>query len=108
MLDELGVAAGHGVVLKAALAALCVAGAVALAGCGGTGGADTIVLYNGQHAQLTDALVAAFTLSLTHAGATLGVEPLTADTLRITAGVAAVGVAIAAAGRVVLSLPRRL
>jgi P-type Ca2+ transporter type 2C len=54
------------------------------------------------------ALVAAFILSLTQAGATLGVEPLTAGALRITAGVAAVGVAIAGAGRVALSLSRRL
>jgi P-type Ca2+ transporter type 2C len=54
------------------------------------------------------ALVAAFMLSLTQAGAALGVEPLTAGALRITAGVAAVGVAIAAAGRVALSLSRRL
>ncbi len=54
------------------------------------------------------ALVAAFMLSLTQAGATLGVEPLTAGALRITVGVAAVGVAIAAAGRVALSLSRRL
>ena len=54
------------------------------------------------------ALVAAFMLSLTRAGAALGVEPLTASALRITAGVAAVGVAIAAAGRVALSLSRRL
>ena len=54
------------------------------------------------------ALFAAFMLSLTRAGATLGVEPLTAGALRITAGVAAVGVAIAAGGRVALSLSRRL
>ena len=54
------------------------------------------------------ALVAAFILSLTQAGAALGVEPLTAGALRITAGVAAVGVAVAAAGRVALSLSRRL
>ena len=54
------------------------------------------------------ALVAAFILSLTQAGATLGVEPLTASALRITAASAAVGVAIAAAGRVALSLSRRL
>jgi iron(III) transport system substrate-binding protein len=33
--------------------------ALALAGCGGRGG-PSIVLYNGQHPQLTDALVAAF------------------------------------------------
>jgi Ca2+-transporting ATPase len=54
------------------------------------------------------ALVAAFVLSLTQAGAALGVEPLTRDALRITAGVAAIGVAIAAAGRVALSLSQRL
>jgi Ca2+-transporting ATPase len=54
------------------------------------------------------ALIAAFILSLTQAGAALGVEPLTAGALRITAGVAAVGVTIAAAGRVALSLSRRL
>jgi Ca2+-transporting ATPase len=54
------------------------------------------------------ALAAAFLLSLTHAGSTLGVEPLTSAALRITAGVAAAGVAIAAAGRVALSLSRRL
>ncbi len=36
--------------------------AVGLAGCGGTGaGPDGIVLYNGQHPQLTQALVSAFT-----------------------------------------------
>jgi len=54
------------------------------------------------------ALVAAFILSLTRAGATLGVKPLTADAVRITVGVAAIGVTIAAAGRVALSLSRRL
>jgi hypothetical protein len=54
------------------------------------------------------ALVAAFILSLTQAEATLGVEPLSADAVRITVGVAAVGVAIAAAGRLALSLSRRL
>jgi P-type Ca2+ transporter type 2C len=54
------------------------------------------------------ALGAALTLSLTQAGATLGVKPLTASALAITAGVAAVGIAIAAAGRVALSLSRRL
>jgi hypothetical protein len=47
-------------------------------------------------------------LSLTSAGATLGVDPLTAAAARITVGVAAVGFAIAAAGRTVLSLSRRL
>ena len=54
------------------------------------------------------ALVAAFILSLTRAGAALGVEPLTAGALRITAGAALSGVAIAAAGRVALALSRRL
>ena len=54
------------------------------------------------------ALLAAFILSLTHAGATLGVQPLTAGALGITAGFASVGVAIAAGGRVALSLSRRL
>jgi P-type Ca2+ transporter type 2C len=54
------------------------------------------------------ALAAAFMLSLTQAGAALGVEPLTASALRVTAGVAAFGVAIAAAGRFALSLSRRL
>jgi iron(III) transport system substrate-binding protein len=46
-------------------AGLCVAiaiAAVALAGCGGSGGADaSLVLYSGEHPQLTDALVHAFT-----------------------------------------------
>ena len=42
------------------------------------------------------------------AGATLGVEPLTAGAARITVAVAAAGVAIAVAGRVALSLSRRL
>jgi hypothetical protein len=54
------------------------------------------------------ALTAAIILSLTHAGATLGDQPLTASALPITAGVTAVGVATAAAGRVALSLSRRL
>jgi hypothetical protein len=54
------------------------------------------------------ALVAAFMLSLTQAGAALGVEPLTAGALGITAAVAAAGVAIATAGRLALSLSRRL
>ena len=54
------------------------------------------------------ALAAAFTLSRTRAGAALGVEPLTAGALGITAGVAAGGVAIAAAGRIALSLSQRL
>jgi hypothetical protein len=47
-------------------------------------------------------------LSLTQAGVALGVEPLTAGALGITAAVAAVGVAIAVVGRVALSLSRRL
>jgi len=42
------------VVLAAASLAL-------MSGCGGGGGGASIVLYNGQHTQLTDALVAAFT-----------------------------------------------
>jgi Ca2+-transporting ATPase len=54
------------------------------------------------------ALAAAFMLSLTRAGAALGVEPLTAGAVGITAGIAAAGVAIGAAGRVALSLSRRL
>ena len=54
------------------------------------------------------ALIAAAILSLTQVGAALGVEPLTASALGITAAVAAVGVAIAAAGRAALSLSQRL
>ena len=54
------------------------------------------------------AVASAAVLSLTSAGATLGVDPLTAGATAITAAVAAVGVAIAAAGRVVLALSRRL
>ena len=54
------------------------------------------------------ALVVSVILSLTGAGAALGVKPLTADALGITAGIAAVGIAVAAAGRVALSLSRRL
>ena len=54
------------------------------------------------------ALVAAFLLSLTQAGAALGVEPLTLGALAITAGVATVGVVITAAGRVALPMSRRL
>ena len=54
------------------------------------------------------ALIAAFLLSLTQAGGTLGVSPLTPSGLGITLGFAAVGVAIAAIGRLVLSLSRRL
>jgi hypothetical protein len=47
-------------------------------------------------------------LSLTGAGATLGVDPLSAAAARITIGVTAAGVALAAAGRVALSLSQRL
>ncbi|HEX5194580.1 MAG TPA: cation-transporting P-type ATPase [Solirubrobacteraceae bacterium] len=54
------------------------------------------------------ALVAAFVLSLTQAGAALGAQPLTAAGVLITAAVAAVGVTVAVAGRVALSLSRRL
>ena len=54
------------------------------------------------------AVASAMVLSLTPAGATLGVDPLTAGATRITVGVAAIGLAIAAAGRVALSLSRRL
>jgi Ca2+-transporting ATPase len=54
------------------------------------------------------AVAAAVALSLTAAGATLGVDPLTASAARITLAVAAGGVAIAAAGRAGLSLSRRL
>jgi uncharacterized membrane protein len=54
------------------------------------------------------AVASAVVLSLTPAGATLGVDPLTAAAARITVGVAAVGVAIAVAGRLLLSLSRRL
>jgi P-type Ca2+ transporter type 2C len=54
------------------------------------------------------ALAAACLLSLTQVGATLGVKPLTASNVGITAGIAVIGVAIAAAGRSALSLSRRL
>jgi P-type Ca2+ transporter type 2C len=54
------------------------------------------------------AVVVAGVLSLTQAGVALGVEPLTASALGITAAIAAAGVAVAAIGRVVLSLSRRL
>ena len=54
------------------------------------------------------AVASAVVLSLTEAGATLGIEPLTAEATRITAAVAAAGVAIAAAGRAALALSRRL
>jgi hypothetical protein len=54
------------------------------------------------------AVASAVVLSLTSAGATLGVDPLTAGAARVTVAVAAAGVALAAAGRVALSLSRRL
>ncbi len=44
---------------RSSLAIAVVAGALALAACGG-GGGHTITLYNGQHPQLTAALVSAF------------------------------------------------
>jgi P-type Ca2+ transporter type 2C len=54
------------------------------------------------------AAASAVVLSSTAAGATLGVDPLNAAAARITIGVAAAGVALAVAGRVALSLSRRL
>jgi P-type Ca2+ transporter type 2C len=54
------------------------------------------------------AIASAAVLSLTGAGATLGVDPLTPAATAITIGVAALGVALAAAGRAALSLSRRL
>ena len=54
------------------------------------------------------AVASAAVLSLTPAGATLGIEPLTVGAVGITAAVAVAGVAVAAAGRVVLSLSGRL
>src|SRR3954471_10690167 len=54
------------------------------------------------------AVASAAVLSLSEAGATLGVDPLTPAATRITIGIAAIGVAIAAAGRIALSLSRRL
>src|SRR5262249_1152204 len=54
------------------------------------------------------AVIAAFILSLTQAGTTLGAEALAASAVRITIAAVAVGVAIAAAGRLALSLSRRL
>ncbi|HXX90913.1 MAG TPA: extracellular solute-binding protein [Acidimicrobiales bacterium] len=44
----------------AALVAAIAAGGFGLAGCSGGNGSNTIVLYNGQHPQLTQALVTAF------------------------------------------------
>jgi Ca2+-transporting ATPase len=54
------------------------------------------------------AIASAGVLSLTDAGATLGVEPLNPAATAITIGIAAIGVAVAAAGRAALSLSRRL
>jgi hypothetical protein len=54
------------------------------------------------------AVASAAVLSLTPAGATLGIDPLSVGAVGITALVAAAGVAIAAAGRVALSLSGRL
>ena len=54
------------------------------------------------------AVASAAVLSLTAAGATLGVDPLTAGAVGITVGVAAAGVGLAVAGRVALALSRRL
>ena len=45
--------------LSGVVAAVALAGGL-LAGCGGGGGAGSIVLYNGQHPQTTQALVSAF------------------------------------------------
>jgi hypothetical protein len=47
-------------------------------------------------------------LSLTEAGATLGVDPLNPEAAYITIGIAVAGVLLAIAGRVALSLSRRL
>jgi P-type Ca2+ transporter type 2C len=54
------------------------------------------------------AVASAAALSLTPAGATLGTEPLMVGAAGITAAVALAGVAVAAAGRVALSLSGRL
>jgi P-type Ca2+ transporter type 2C len=54
------------------------------------------------------AVASAAVLSLTAAGATLGVDPLTAGAAAVTIVVAAAGVALGVAGRVALSLSRRL
>jgi Ca2+-transporting ATPase len=54
------------------------------------------------------AVASAAVLSLTAAGATLGVTPLTVGAVAVTAAVAAAGVGVAAAGRVGLSLSGRL
>jgi Ca2+-transporting ATPase len=54
------------------------------------------------------AIASAAVLSLTEVGATLGVEPLNGAAIGITIGFAVAGVALAAGGRVALSLSRRL
>jgi Ca2+-transporting ATPase len=54
------------------------------------------------------AVASAAVLTLTEAGAALGVEPLTAAAAGITLGIAAAGCALGVAGRVALSLSRRL
>jgi Ca2+-transporting ATPase len=54
------------------------------------------------------AVITAAVLSLTEAGATLGVEPMNVSATGITIAIAAAGVALAAGGRAALSLSRRL
>ena len=54
------------------------------------------------------AVASAVVLSLTPAGATLGVDPMTAGATAVMLAVAAAGVAIAAVGRGALALSRRL
>jgi Ca2+-transporting ATPase len=54
------------------------------------------------------AVATAAVLSLTAAGATLGVDPLSAGALGVTAGLAAAGVAVGVAARGAMSLSRRL
>jgi hypothetical protein len=54
------------------------------------------------------AIVSGAALSLTDAGASLGVEPLTPAAAAITVAVALAGVAVAAGGRAALSLSRCL
>jgi P-type Ca2+ transporter type 2C len=54
------------------------------------------------------AIASAAVLCVTEVGATLGVDPLNAAATGITISVAAAGVALAVAGRVALSLSRRL
>jgi Ca2+-transporting ATPase len=54
------------------------------------------------------AVATAAVLSLTAAGATLGVDPLSAGALGVTVGLAAAGVAVGVAARGAMSLSRRL